>query len=421
MKAKNHCVSAVAPILALSTFGVLASDMGCSSSSPSDPEIRDSGPDPIYVYRPDGASATDASTDAPTTKQYVDLTSVWPLNAGGSTQASFAVFQSTGAGFAVQSNWPSGATAWVDGAKWVSGDFNGDGLTDIASISSDGATSPMNNVTVRLSTGTTFSASPWATSSGPWHTEGQWFAGDFDGDGYDDVATIFNGGSDTVSIDLYLSATDNGQRTFSAPQHWVVQNGWWNGAIKWLVGDFDGDHIPDIADIWPDAGYNGIAIWLSRKTHFDAQGWTPIASDGKTPTSGVWVDDSFWLAGDFDGDHKSDLVQVWNNNGHLAFAPCISNGTTFLQSSRWGDVPNDVWVASPNVRWLAADFTGDGRADLAEGWLFTDSDNNTYNNITMRQSTGSAFSSSSWATKMGGWSGGASWVLGKFRQPVTVH
>ncbi|MEU9985516.1 hypothetical protein AB0E10_01710, partial [Streptomyces sp. NPDC048045] len=92
---------------------------------------------------------------------------------------STAVYLSDGSRFTGWSQWSDRDGGWIDSAKWVSGDFNGDGKTDIAAIWNNGGT---NTLTVSLSTGKSFTRSHWATNAGGWADSTQWLGGDFNGD-----------------------------------------------------------------------------------------------------------------------------------------------------------------------------------------------------------------------------------------------
>ena len=65
---------------------------------------------------------------------------------------------------------------WADTIRWVAGDFNADGLSDIVAIWNDGGA---NTLTVRASTGSTFSGAHWDIRDGGWMDSTKWVAGKF--------------------------------------------------------------------------------------------------------------------------------------------------------------------------------------------------------------------------------------------------
>ncbi len=86
--------------------------------------------------------------------------------------------------------------------QWLSGDFNGDGKDDFAKVFNDGG---LASIDVHLSSGSGFSFSRWATRQGGFWDAQKWLSGDFNGDGKDDFAKVFNDGG-LASIDVHLSS-----------------------------------------------------------------------------------------------------------------------------------------------------------------------------------------------------------------------
>ena len=118
-----------------------------------------------------------------------------------------------------------------DGPRSVTtGDFNGDGFTDLAT-----ANDFSGDVSVLLGIGDgTFAAeATFAAGDGPYSVT----TGDFNGDGLTDLATA-NYDSDNVSVLL-----GNGDGTFAAQQTF----GAGNGPRSVTTGDFNGDGLTDLA------------------------------------------------------------------------------------------------------------------------------------------------------------------------------
>src|SRR5262249_47248502 len=136
-------------------------------------------------------------------------------------------------------------------------------------------------------------------------------AGDFDGDGKDEIAWYEHGLDGTVSV-----FGNTGHSMFVADaSRWV--RGW--GTPDWAgVGDFDGDGKADIA--WYEA-WNGGSIVIGRSTG------STFVNAGKW-ISGLGKPD--WAAvGDFDGDGKADIAwyEKWNKGGAISIM--VSNGRSF--------------------------------------------------------------------------------------------
>jgi Ca2+-binding RTX toxin-like protein len=87
----------------------------------------------------------------------------------------------------------------------------------------------------------------WATQQGGFWDQQKWLSGDFNNDGRDDMANVFNDNGKT-SIDVHLSNVDN---SFSIAR-WETQAGGFWDTQKWLSGDFDGDGVADLSNIFKD-------------------------------------------------------------------------------------------------------------------------------------------------------------------------
>ncbi|MEO1403213.1 MAG: fibronectin type III domain-containing protein, partial [Cyanobacteria bacterium J06635_1] len=67
-----------------------------------------------------------------------------------------------------------------------------------------------------------------------------------------------------------------------------------------------------------------------------------------------------WLTGDFNGDGKDDLVNVYGNNGEARAWMHLSNGAGFEYKSSF-DTLAGFWDSQ---RWVTGNFDGDGKNDL---------------------------------------------------------
>ena len=242
--------------------------------------------------------------------------------------------------------------SWSD-ARVFPGDFNGDGLTDISvnNFQQGGIATYFSNGdgtfagVYESQTGHDWISWP---SSNPTHT----FALDFDGDGKSDQGVISYG---LGGIATYKS---NGDGTYVASYHSQTGTDWasWPSA-KPVIGDFNGDGMDDIAVGAQDLG--GIATYFSNGDGtFD-----PVYS---TQTGSDWASwpNANLFGGDFNGDGKTDIavysttlggISTYTSKGDGAYIPCYSSQT------------GQDWISWPSVKPIVGDFNSDGKSDIAVG------------------------------------------------------
>jgi hypothetical protein len=164
--------------------------------------------------------------------------------------------------------------------------------------------------------------------------------GDFNGDGKQDfvVAGVTPTGSNPV-LAVYLG---NGNGTFATPTLLPISGG---SITSVVVGDFSGNGKADLAEVNTDGT---ISVFLG-----DGVGDFSLGVGGSAGSS-----PSSMAVGDFNGDGKADLAVV--NAGSDTVTILLSNGTqgafTTAASPATGSTPSSIAVG---------DFSGDGIADLA--------------------------------------------------------
>lgn len=171
-------------------------------------------------------------------------------------------------------------------------------------------------------------------------------AGDFDGDGDGDIYW-YQPGPDPIVADPSGSGSNyepnarNDQMWFSTGTGWTVRelsNAW--AAIP-LVGDFDGNGIDDI--LWSQPGAAPDRLWL-----FDGSG---------NPRSVVITINGNYrpVVGDFDGDGVDDIF--W-------YGPGAAYDTVWWFDRSGGYTTSWFSVAGDSYRPFAGDFDGDGRDEI---------------------------------------------------------
>jgi sugar lactone lactonase YvrE len=223
------------------------------------------------------------------------------------------------------------------------GDFNGDGIPDLAVTSVDNSI-----VTILLGNGDgTFKAAPnLILGSIPQSVA----TGDFNGDGIPDLAVVT-----ADSIQIFLG---NGDGTFNAGSASLPTG---MSPITVAVGDFNGDGIVDLAvtnscgNSYPCNNSNGtVMIFLGK-------GDGTFTQVSATPTVGP--SPIGLVVADFNSDGILDLA-VSNYDGDL------DNAISILLGNGDGTFKQAVSYSAPGMNFKSltvGDFNGDGIADIAVG------------------------------------------------------
>ena len=220
------------------------------------------------------------------------------------------------------------------------GDFNGDGFQDLAVTNNFGA----NTVTVLLGDGSGgFAAapkSPFATGPYP----GPVLVADLNGDGIQDLV-IGHVNANQSSVTVLLG---DGLGGFSATQDSPLAVGGNPSSIA--VADFNGDGVPDLAIVSEEVNGTVTVLLGDRSGSFSTAPGSPIAA-GIMPSSVV--------VGDFNSDGKPDLAIATNTNAGGIVIVLLGNGAGGFSAA-----PGSPFAANMSPL-VVGDFNGDGIPDLA--------------------------------------------------------
>ncbi len=291
------------------------------------------GTQPLAVYvadlntdgLPDGIVVNNVSND---------LTTMLNTTASGAGTPSFTLGST-----------PVGAQP----TKAAVGDFNRDGRPDLAVLLSGGNfTRVLLNTTTSGAATATFAAPFDIATTNPTDV----LSADYDGDGSPDLAVVANG-----AILIFPNTTPIGGATASFGAQFQVAN--FQGP-RIMSADFNGDGIPDLA--------NPFAIWFNTTTG----GTLSFAINGIPSSGGQYQTFSniFLLGTDVSGDGLPDLLIGDEPNSDFAFVrntTAIGSTTASLDqplyflAGDWQNRPTNAVFGGAT----AADFTGDGKVDIA--------------------------------------------------------
>ena len=283
-------------------------------------------------------------------------TDMWCYTGVGS---SWVVNISTGSGWST-AGWTGPTPPSGSASQCVTGDFNGDGKTDMTCYTTAGVWD------MRLSTGSNWIAVNWPSGllpSNPFSSSCQ--SGDINGDGKTDLW-------------CYSGVGGNWLVNISTGSGWT--NVWWSGPApgslnQCITGDFNGDGKTDMTCY---TGANG--AWdmrLSTGSSWRASTWAGGSVPGNPFSSSC-------MTGDINGDGKTDM---WCYSG---------GGGNWLVNISTGSGWSSVWWsgAAPgnNIgnQCRSGDINGDSKTDM---WCYTGA-GGTWD---VRKSTGSAWTVSGWS------------------------
>ncbi len=288
-------------------------------------------------------------------------------------------------------------TGWIQQVRSLpkrylttTGDFDGDGKADIATLtdygqSKDGRSQAALWVHTASGEGFKEPRAVWETGTGgidSWRWDASKLtSGDFNGDGKADIGILYNyGKTDGGNKTGLWTFTSNGTG-FNAPDKvWESGSGAWKSwnweSSKVTAGDFNGDGKADLAVLY-GLGTNPQGRNETTLMTFTSNGKgfeTPVKVWESGPVSWNW-NSSKLTSGDFNGDKKADLAVLYGygktsdgrNETALFFTANGKNGfdepRKVWNSLEWQNGKGSwSWDAS---KIAAGDFNGDGKTDIA--------------------------------------------------------
>jgi len=258
----------------------------------------------------------------------------------------------------------SGAGNWsVNNAIYsVSGDFNGDGFDEIASMYDYGSNDM--GINVFSASGSTFTWTQWYRSGknmwGVAYTK-YLTAGDYNNDGKDEITAMYDYGNNNMGLNVFSASgsTFTWNRWYlSGPNNWGVPY------TKFVTsGDYNEDGKSEIAAMY-DYGSNNMGLNV-----FSASGSTFTWNQWYLSGKGNWgvPYTKFVTSGDFNDDGKDEITTMYdygsNNMGLNVFSADPITPDKFIWN-QWYLSGAGNWGVLYTKYVTAGDYNDDGKDEI---------------------------------------------------------
>jgi hypothetical protein len=181
---------------------------------------------------------------------------------------------------------------------WLTGDFNGSGLTAIAQLWDNNGTLALNVYGIVGD----FVETPVSSDLGQGTGALAWLTGDFTGSGHTEIAQLWDNNG-TLGAVIYGCVNGTAETLFGSSDL-----GQGSGAVAWLTGHFTGSNFigpgnTEIAQLWDN---NGTLSCLLYTFFAGSLQWIPFTGDlGQGPGALAW------LTGNFTGSGYTAIAQPW--------------------------------------------------------------------------------------------------------------
>lgn len=253
--------------------------------------------------------------------------------------------------------------------QMVSGDFDGDQIDEIAYVTTTWESPKTMKIYVRQSIAPDDAPVLWSTETefNTAKVADRVVAGDFNGDGKDDLALMYDNSNAKMRIHV-LTSTGSG---FNSRSSWYVQanEGMYNAnrtTGRVTAGDFNGDGKDDISAMYDNGdGKMRIHMFISTGTKLNIGYWYEDMVGGNFYANHVT---GRFKAGDFNGDGKDDIAAMYGySDGRTRTHVWLSNGTSLNERTVWfkQDTPNAYDTDKVGSRLVVGEFDADGKDDIA--------------------------------------------------------
>ncbi len=253
--------------------------------------------------------------------------------------------------------------------KVFRGDFNGDDIIDqvVLNGGANGLTLTLDTFLTKADGGCSPGVRSWTSTDFGSYDRMLMTSGDYNGDGRTDLAGFYGYANASIGLFVWTARADG---TFGSPtRKWFNDvTPYWGeiGRMKVFSGDFNGDGRDDVGSFYSFASAAvGIYGWTSTATG----GFEEDRRIWEVPATPYWGDPNRLriVAGDFNGDGRGDVAGLYNYaNGNLSILTWTAkaDGTLNAPFSSWKSTTAE-WGSWDLTRLTAGDYNGDGRDDIA--------------------------------------------------------
>ncbi len=247
------------------------------------------------------------------------------------------------------SSYASQKGGWYSSSMTLqSGDFNGDGRDDVMAWYNYAAgNDSLFTFTANVKGG--FNAPFVSTQmpAGHWFVENSKFAtGDFNGDGRDDLAALYGYSDGTLKMHTFLTLPTGGFSQTSL-QSWTGNGTTWGsfGRTNVHAGDFNGDGLDDIAYWYDYADGHDSLFKLPANTDRSGKFVAHTIRGLDIPTGNWYYQGATYVPGDYNGDGKDEIGSFYGYaSGEVKTFTHLANATGFdYHKAGWGTLTGWTW------------------------------------------------------------------------------